>query len=104
VSFRLHAFVPCLSFDAPAINISYDERSLSLVRTLGFGHWDIDFVRARDVVGDVRDRCARLDDFSELRRCAQPIWGGLEGVMRNAVSSFASLVTAYAAERPAESF
>ena len=100
VSFRLHAFVPCLSFGTPAINISYDERSRSLVRTLGFESWDIDFVRAPDVVADVRGRCARLHEFADLRRRAQPCWRRLEDVMHGAMSSFASLVTAYAAEGP----
>src|SRR5207244_4344794 len=98
VSFRLHAFVPCLSFGTPAINISYDERSRSLVRTLGFESWDIDFVCARDVVADVRNRCARLHEFADLRRRAQPCWQRLEDVMRRAMASFARLVTAYATD------
>jgi hypothetical protein len=100
VSFRLHAFVPCLSFGTPAINISYDERSLSLVRTLGFESWDIDFVRSGDVVGEVRDRCGRLDEFATQRLSAQPLWQHLETVMRSAMSTFAGLVTAYAGEPP----
>jgi hypothetical protein len=100
VSFRLHAFVPCLSFGTPAINISYDERSRSLVRTLGFEPWDIDFVRSRDVVAEVRARCARIHEFADLRRRAQPCWQRLEDVMRDAVSKFAGLVTSYADEGP----
>jgi polysaccharide pyruvyl transferase WcaK-like protein len=104
VSFRLHAFVPCLSFGTPAINISYDERSRSLVRTLGFESWDIDFVRAPDVVADVRDRCARLHEFADLRRRAQPCWERLEDVMRDGMSRFASLVLGYAAEGPQHDF
>jgi polysaccharide pyruvyl transferase WcaK-like protein len=102
VTYRLHAFVPCLSFGVPAINISYDERSLSLVRTLGFGCWDVDFVKSDDVVAEVRNRCARLDQFQELRRAAQSRWAALGGVMKGAMSSFARLVTGYAAERPIE--
>jgi len=100
VSFRLHAFVPCLSFGTPAINISYDERSLSLVRTLGFESWDIDFVRSSDVVAEVRDRCCRLDAFANQRLDARPLWQQLETVMTSAMSSFAGLVNAYAGERP----
>lgn len=96
VSFRLHAFLPCLSFGTPAINISYDERSLSMVRTVGLGAWDIDFVRSPDVVGEVRDRCSRLADLRALRESAQPIWADLERVMRESMAEFAALVTAYA--------
>lgn len=98
VSFRLHAFVPCLSFGTPAINISYDERSLSLVRTLGFEAWDIDFVRSGDVVGEVRDRCGRLGEFAARRLSAQPLWQHFETVMRGAMSTFAGLVADYAGE------
>ena len=84
----------------PAINISYDERSLSLVRTLGFESWDIDLVRSGDVVADVRDRLARLDEYAELRRRATPCWRRLEHAMRDATTRFAQLVSAYTAERP----
>ena len=100
VSFRLHAFVPGLSFGTPAVNISYDERSSSLLRTMGLGSWDIDFVRSRDVVADVRERCSRLGDLDELRTAAQPTWHQLETVMRQSLSTFAEKVTSYAAERP----
>ncbi|MEP6731457.1 MAG: polysaccharide pyruvyl transferase family protein [bacterium] len=100
VSFRLHAFVPCLSFGTPAVNISYDERSLSLVRTIGLGEWDIDFVRSHDVVADVRDRCARLNCLASLRDAAQPKWRELTTTMRDAMRSFAELVRAYATEGP----
>ncbi|MBD0321512.1 MAG: polysaccharide pyruvyl transferase family protein [Gemmatimonadetes bacterium] len=98
VSFRLHAFLPCLSFGTPAVNISYDERSVSMVRTLGLESWDINFVHTPNLVCEVRDRCSRLGALAELREAAQPRWSGLEAVMRGAVSSFASLVHGYVAE------
>jgi hypothetical protein len=100
VSFRLHAFLPCLSFGTPAINLSYDERSLSLVRSIGMEAWDIDFVRTRDVVAAVRDRAARLPDLLQLRRAAQPVWEAQERVMREALATFAARVRGYA-EDPA---
>ncbi len=95
VSFRLHAFLPCLSFGTPAINISYDERSQSLVRTVGLGDWDIDFLRTPDVVPLVRDRCARLSDFARLRTAAQPTWSRLEATMRDSMKVFADEVNGY---------
>jgi Polysaccharide pyruvyl transferase len=97
VSFRLHAFLPCVSFGTPAINISYDERSRSLVRTIGMESWDIDLIRSRDVVAEVRDRCARLGDLAALRESVQPLWQQLEATMRAQTAAFARLVTAYAA-------
>jgi hypothetical protein len=100
VSFRLHAFLPALSFGTPAINISYDERSSNLVKTIGMGAWDIDYVRSPDVVAQVRDRVTRLAELDSIREAAQPVWQNLERVMRGSMAEFATLVTAYAAERP----
>ncbi len=96
VTFRLHAFLPCASFGVPAINISYDERSLSLVRTIGMAPWDIDLIRSDDVVSDVRDRCRRLDDYQRLREEARPRWAALEAVMREQMQTFAAMVRSYA--------
>lgn len=101
VTLRLHAFLPCVSFGTPAINISYDERSLSLVRTIGMESWDIDFVRTDDVVSQVRDRCKRLGEYPSLREAARPRWNELEATMRAQVAEFAKLVTAYASLKPA---
>ena len=95
VSFRLHAFLPCLSLGTPAINISYDERSSSLVRTIGLADWDIDFVRCPDPVAAVQDRCRRLGDLDALKAAARPTWTHLEDVMRGAMGTFARLVDAY---------
>ena len=105
VSFRLHAFLPCLSFGIPAINLSYDERSRSLVRTIGLEPWDIDFVRTPDVVAAVRDRCRRLDELAVLRCQAQPIWAEHGRAMTSAVGRFADFARRYAAQtqdQPAE--
>jgi hypothetical protein len=96
VSFRLHAFLPCVSMGIPAINISYDERSLSLVRTIGMEAWDIDLVRSPDVVAEVRDRCRRLGELAALREAAQPRWAELTGVMRAQTAAFAAMVREYA--------
>ena len=101
VTFRLHAFLPCMSFGTPAVNISYDERSSSLVRTIGLSAWDVDYVRSRDVVAEVRERCQRLPDLEGLRAAAQPKWRELETVMRGAMQEFAGLASAFASEAPA---
>jgi hypothetical protein len=98
VSFRLHASVPALSFGVPVVNISYDERSLSLMRTLGLEDWDVDFVMEPDVVAAVLDRVRRLDDLSALRERAQPTWDRLEHTLRSALAEFAAAVTEYAAD------
>lgn len=95
VSYRLHSALPLLSFGRPVIKVSYDERSLSLMETLGFGDWNIDVVRAKDTLADVEDRYARLDSFQEVLDAARPTIDGLSAVMRDAMSRFAGAVTAY---------
>jgi hypothetical protein len=98
VTYRLHAFLPAVSFGTPAVNLSYDERSQSLMRTVGLGDWDIDLVGSDDAVSDVVDRLDRLDDLVTIRREAQGLWDGLESVMREACRDFASRATAHASE------
>jgi polysaccharide pyruvyl transferase WcaK-like protein len=98
VSFRLHAFLPCLSFGTPTVNISYDERSLSLVRTLGLGEWDIDFIQEPDVTEAVLDRVNRISELPLFVEAARPRWSGLAEAMTAEIAGFAEDVYAYAAE------
>jgi hypothetical protein len=98
VSFRLHAFLPCLSFGTPTVNISYDERSLSLVRTLGLGEWDIDFIQEPDVTEAVLDRVNRIGELPLFVETARPRWRGLAEAMTSEIAGFAEDVYAYAAE------
>jgi hypothetical protein len=102
VTFRLHAFLPCLSFGTPAVNISYDERSLSLVRTVGLGDWDIDLVKEHDAVEAVRDRLLRIEQLSTLVDDARPAWAQLRSTMRTTLEEFRERVDAYAAQAAPE--
>jgi len=98
VSFRLHASVPALALGTPAINLSYDERSLSLVRTLGLGEWDIDFVLEDDPVEAVRDRVDRIVEFDAVALRERGRWDALRATMLGEIEAFAADVGAYAAE------
>jgi hypothetical protein len=92
VTYRLHAFLPCLSFGTPAIPISYDERGADAAATVGMGDWDIPMMD-RDVPAAVADRLDRLESFGvareELRRGR---WRELHGVLLDACRRFAALV------------
>jgi len=100
VTFRLHAFLPCVSFGTPAINLSYDERSMSLVRTIGMESWDIDLIRSGDVVAEVRKRCARLEDYAAIRDATAQRRSELAATMRAQMAEFAGLVRDYASLQP----
>lgn len=95
VTYRLHSALPCISFGTPCVNISYDERALSLIETVGYGGWNIDMIRTPDVLAAVGDRLDRLDELQSLRRDTKRIWDDLRTVNRNGFARFAEAVKAY---------
>ena len=96
ISYRLHAALPCLSMGTPAISISYDQRALSLMQTVGFEDWDINMITTPDVPAAVGDRLDRLAELPELRRAAQARWQTLRRCMTSTFRSFADDVQALA--------
>jgi polysaccharide pyruvyl transferase WcaK-like protein len=94
ISYRLHAALPCFSFGRPAIPISYDERGLSLMRTLGLEDWNIDMIQSADVVKEVCSRYERLDELEIRLRDLKPAWKQLEDVMLETCRAFAAEVRA----------
>lgn len=74
VSFRLHATLPCLAFGRPVVNVSYDERAGSAMRTMGFGDWDVDLVAEADPVAAIEERLDRLEELPARRAAALPAW------------------------------
>lgn len=66
LTFRLHSFIPCLSFDVPAINISYDERAGSLAETIGVKDWNINYI-FDDVTKEIENRINNLGDLENIK-------------------------------------
>ncbi|MDX1929820.1 MAG: polysaccharide pyruvyl transferase family protein [Pirellulaceae bacterium] len=95
ITYRLHSALPCLSFGRPMIKISYDERAVSLMQTIGYGDWNIDMVQNDDVLGHVRDRYRRLDELPILKERNQSLWRSLDNSMSNSFCEFANLVRTY---------
>lgn len=94
VTYRLHSALPCLAFGRPVISISYDERALSLIRTIGYEDWNIDMVRSPDVLAEVRNRYARLGELEDRKRINRPVWDALDKTMSDCFSEFAAAVRA----------
>jgi polysaccharide pyruvyl transferase WcaK-like protein len=92
VSYRLHAFLPCLSFGVQSIHLSYDERGKAMVATAGMGAWDIDLTRTSDVVESVMSRARDIDGYRQLRLEAQPTINELKRVTLGGVGRFARAV------------
>ncbi len=94
ITFRLHAFVPCLALGTPSINLSYDQRAMSLIETIGMTEWDINFIQERDVIDSIRDRLKDLPRLEEIKKTAQPAWERARTALTEAVATFAKRVEA----------
>jgi polysaccharide pyruvyl transferase WcaK-like protein len=92
VSYRLHAFLPCLAFGTPSIHLSYDERGREAVATAGMSEWDVDLLHERDVVEAVTMRSRTLDRYDELRCRALPIVAELRDTTVKGLERFAEAV------------
>ena len=73
VSYRLHAFLPCLAFGSHSIHLSYDERGRSMLATVGMGAWDIDLLQEGDCVAAVMDRAREAGRYRSARDAALPV-------------------------------
>ncbi len=96
IGYRLHAALPCLSLGTAAISISYDERALSLMRTIGCGDWDINMIESGRVRDQVADRIDRLGELEHLCDRSTSTWRALHRAMTDAFRIFAGEVRAVA--------
>lgn len=92
ISYRLHSFLPCLSFGRPAIKISYDQRALSLVDTIGFDEWNINMLMEQNVTEAVADRLDRIDQLQAMRAGVQNRWDSIYQNMEATFRNFAAEV------------
>lgn len=98
VSYRVHSALPCMAFGTPFIKLSYDERALSLMRTVGFGEWNIDLVRSKNVLNDVADRIDRLDSVTSIKTNAEPRWAELRHAQDATMRDFATRVREFVSD------
>lgn len=89
ISMRIHATLPCLSYEIPVINLSYDERASSLMDTIGFSSWDINLVKDENQLLKLLN--ARLDDLELLKKTRNNsaiVWDKLLRLQENVLSEF----------------
>jgi hypothetical protein len=92
VTYRLHSFLPCMAFDIPAAIISYDQRTISMVDTIGLDQWNIHMLKD-DVVEEVRARLRSLDDLAAMKTGQRKTcWPELRQRMVSQCKRFAELV------------
>jgi Polysaccharide pyruvyl transferase len=99
VTYRLHAFLPCLAFGTPTIHLSYDERGRDMVATAGMGAWDVDILREPDVVEAVMSRARDTRGFFDMLSAAQPTIRELRQRTEQGLAAFALAVGAHATQR-----
>ena len=101
VTYRVHSALPCMALGTPFIKLSYDERAISLMQTVGYGDWNIDIVRSGNVLAEVADRMAHLDRLPAIRKAASARWAALKQAQDSAMRRFADAVRAFSqAARP----
>jgi polysaccharide pyruvyl transferase WcaK-like protein len=98
VTYRVHSALPCMAFGTPFVKLSYDERALSLMKTVGFGEWNIDIVKSHDTLGEIKDRLGSLDRLSAIRAEAEVAWSAIKKTQNSALTMFADAVRKHHAE------
>lgn len=92
ITYRLHSFIPCVSFGVPSIKISYDERALSLVKTIGMDEWNINHIKD-DVQESVASRIDGMDKYySMIEKNKSTLWPELRDVITENFKAFGKLI------------
>lgn len=92
VTFRLHSFIPCLSYDVPAIKISYDQRAISMLNTLGMDDWNIDLLKD-DLLAEIENRIDNIGDLETKKaQLKTGTWNDLRETMVSNSFKFADMV------------
>jgi len=94
VSYRLHATLPRISLGKSTINISYDQRAASLMKTVGLEDWNIDLFKEPNLIKAIKDRYKRMNDLWALKDRHQDRWKELRAVITRTFSQFAETVYA----------
>jgi len=92
LTFRLHSFIPCLALDIPTIKISYDQRAVSMMETLGMEDWNINFLKD-DCLKEIEHRLDNLSDLQKMKdNLKKTMWPELKNTMTENSNRFANFV------------
>lgn len=92
LTFRLHSFLPCIALGVPAIKISYDQRALSMLDTLGMGQWNINLL-TDNLLQEVENRIDNLGDLDDMvNKLRQGLWSDLRQTLVTNCARFAEMV------------
>ena len=96
VSYRLHATLPSISMGIPAVNISYDERAISLFEDLGLNGHHINYVELEHCFRDeLKSRLDSVHGVTESYGRIHASWSKRADSQFAALSEFKGLVSRY---------
>ncbi|MEM9859132.1 MAG: polysaccharide pyruvyl transferase family protein [Bacteroidota bacterium] len=94
ITYRLHSFLPAMSYGIPAVKLSYDQRALSMLDTVGLDDWNINIVKD-DVLLEIEKRIDALGDINQIRESlSSSVWPDLKNTMTSNLTAFATDVMA----------
>ncbi len=92
ITYRLHSFLPALSLGIPAIKLSYDQRALSMLKTVGMDEWNIDILK-QDVISEIKKRIKSIGDLDNIKDSLRDNkWADLRSTVVTNFNKFAELV------------
>ncbi|MCK4662950.1 MAG: polysaccharide pyruvyl transferase family protein [Bacteroidales bacterium] len=92
ISYRLHSFLPALAMDVPTIKLSYDQRALSMLETVGMNEWNINILK-QDSVEEVKKRIRSLGDLNNIKKdLKKDLWPKLRKTIVSNFNKYADLV------------
>ncbi|SHJ80364.1 Polysaccharide pyruvyl transferase [Malonomonas rubra DSM 5091] len=92
LTFRLHSFIPCVALGVPAIKISYDQRALSMLDTLGMDQWNINLL-TDNLLQEVENRIDNLGDLDGMvQHLRQGRWADLRQTLVTNCARFAEMI------------
>lgn len=96
VSYRLHATLPSISMGVPAVNISYDERAISLFNDLGLKDRHINYVEQEHLFTEVLESHINTSQaitasYGQIHKS----WSSMSEVQFRALRDFKLLVEQY---------
>jgi polysaccharide pyruvyl transferase WcaK-like protein len=77
VSMRVHSSLPSAALGTPFINISYDQRGVSLMSSIGLEAWDINLIHCNDIQYEVVQRLGTLENISNIISDNDDLWNKL---------------------------
>jgi len=90
ITYRLHSFLPCISYGTPVIKITYDQRAQSLIDSVGLDEWNINMLQ-EDVLTEVEQRVDHLGDLDHLvQQLAKERWPSIRNTLLQACNEFAA--------------